>query len=363
MADIAAAFEEEAIAADAAIETPQVQAPPKRRRWLRLAIMLIVPLLIAAGGAYVWLTSGGSVSTDNAYVQQDKVSVASEIGGRIVEVNARENENVKAGDILFRIDPAPYRLAVAAADASIADAQVQVDTLGATAQSSSVDIGAAREDIAYAETIFERQQQLMDRGFTTRADYDTARHAVQQAKERLNQAQADAREANSRLATGSALPGQNPQIAAAKVRKEQAQYNLDRTVVRAPLGGRVTQSDRLMVGQQMVAGLPALTVVADGRSWIEANFKETDLENMRVGQPAEIRMDAYPDVALKGHVASIGAGTGSEMSVLPAQNATGNWVKVTQRIPVRIAIDGKSARQLIAGMSVDVTIDTSSAEH
>ncbi len=145
-------------------------------------------------------------------------------------------------------------------------------------------------------------------------------------------------------------------IAAAQVQRSRAALDLARTVVRAPVGGTVSQADRLQVGQMMITGLPAVTIVADGRSWVEANFKETDLNKMRVGQRAEIGFDAYPGLKLKGHVQSIGAGTGSEFSVLPAQNATGNWVKVTQRVPVRIAIDEKSPRQLIAGQSADVTV-------
>jgi len=337
---------------------PPPPAPAKApSRWRQRALMALVPLLILVIGGYVWATGGRSVSTDNAYVQQDKVSVSSEVGGKIVAVDVAENQLVKAGDVLFRIDPEPYRLAVAEADARIANAQVNLSTLSTSAAASTVDIGAAREDIRYAETIFARQQALMARGFTTRAEYDAARHAVQQARDKLAQAEADAREARARLATGAAVLGQNPEIAAGRVARAQAELNLKRTVVRAPIDGRVSQADRLQPGQMLVSGLPAVTIVADRRSWIEANFKETDLDKMRVGQPAEIRFDAYPDLRLKGHVASLGAGTGAEFSVLPAQNATGNWVKVTQRVPVRIAIDERAPRQLIAGMSADVSVD------
>ena len=169
---------------------------------------------------------------------------------------------------------------------------------------------------------------------------------------------ADQQEARARLAQGPAVPGENPQVAAAKARRAEAELALRRTEVRAPISGRVAQSDRLQLGQQAVTSLPMLTIVADGSSYVEANFKETDLDEMRVGQPAQVRVDAYSGLVLKGHVASIGAGTGSEFSVLPAQNATGNWVKVTQRVPVRIAIDEKSPRPLIAGLSTEVTVFT-----
>ncbi|WP_417590299.1 HlyD family secretion protein [Parasphingorhabdus sp.] len=328
-----------------------------KRRWARWLVMASVPLALIAIAAYFWLTSGMSVSTDNAYVQQDQVSVAAEVGGRIIEVNVGENDIVKEGDILFRIDPAPFEIALAQANAAIASAEVQVAALRTSAAGSNVDISAARENIGFAEVTLERQRALMARGFTTKAAYDAAEHAVRQAREELRQAQADAAEAHSLAANARSMPGENPAIAAARVQREQAQLNLSRTIVRAPSSGRVAQADRLQIGQMMVSGLPALTIVADQKSRVEANFKETDLTEMEVGQKAEITFDAYPDIKLKGHVESIGAGTGSEFSVLPAQNATGNWVKVTQRVPVRIAIDDPSPRPLIAGLSAEVTVD------
>lgn len=337
-------------------DTPSSETS-RRRRGARWAVMLIVPLLIACAGGYFWLTSGRYIETDNAYVQQDKLSISSEIGGRIVEVGVSENQRVRKGDLLFRIDPEPYRLAIRQAEAAIAAAQVDVTSQTADYQASSTYIEAAREDISFAQSKLARQQALWERGFTTRADYDAAQHAVAQAREQLRISQAAAAQAKAKLATAPALPGQNPDVAAAQVSRDQARYNLSRTEVRAPMDGRVTQAERLIPGQVMVAGLPALTVVADGKSWVEANFKETDLDRMKVGQSATIELDAYPDVTLRGHVASLGAGTGSEFSILPAQNATGNWVKVTQRVPVRIAIDGKSPRALVAGLSATVTVD------
>ena len=179
-----------------------------------------------------------------------------------------------------------------------------------------------------------------------------------QAREDLRLAEAERVEAAAKLATGAQVPGMLPALAAARAQREAAELNLRRTVVRAPMAGRISQADRLLTGQHVVSGLPVLTIVANGASYVEANFKETDLAEMEVGQPARIEFDAYPGLELDGHVASIGAGTGSEFSVLPAQNATGNWVKVTQRVPVRIAIDEKSPRRLIAGLSSDVTVFT-----
>jgi membrane fusion protein (multidrug efflux system) len=329
-------------------------APP--RRWRKRALMGSVPLLVLGAGAYAYATSGKSVGTDNAYVGQDIVSVSSDVGGRIVDVRVRENQIVRRGDVLFVVDPDPYRVALQQANAQIASAQVQLTTLRTEYSTTDVDIDAAREDIRYAQQDLDRQSALMAQGFTTRARLQQSEHALAQAREALRTAQADAAKARAALATGSQVPGVNPAIAAAQAQRDRAALDLSRTIVRAPVGGRISQSNRLQVGQMMITGLPAVSIVSIDRTWVEANFKETDLNHMRPGQPAQVTFDAYPDIRLKGHVQSIGAGTGSQFAILPAQNANGNWVKVTQRVPVRIAIDDRSPRPLIAGLSADVTV-------
>lgn len=326
------------------------------RSWRTRLLMFGLPVLLVAGGTGWWLTSGGSVATDNAYVQMDKVSIAAEVGGRITEVAVKDGQMVQAGQLLFRIDGEPYALTVAQANAAIDAANVDVGNLSASYAATGVDIQAAEEGVAFAQSNFARQAALMDKGFTTKAAYDASKHAVEQARATLAQAKADAAEARAKLATGGS--GVNPQVEAAKVQRAQAQVNLGRTEIRAPSAGRIAQSDRLLIGQMMVAGLPAVTIVDTGHPWVEANFKETDLADMRIGQRAEISFDAYPGLKVRGHVLTIGAGTGSEFSVLPAQNATGNWVKVTQRVPVRIAFDEKPSRDMIAGLSADVKVFT-----
>ena len=333
-------------------------APAKPRRLARLALLGSVPLLLIGGATAYYIANDHYVSTDNAYVQQDKVSISAEVGGRIVEVAVHENDVVNAGDLLFRIDPAPYRIAIEQADAAIAAAQVRVSSLQTEYQTTGVDIESAREDVAFYEKEYQRQSALMQAGFTTRARLQAAEHALSDARSRVASAQANATKARAALATGSAAPGVNPAIKAGQAQREQALLNLSRTEVRAPVSGVVSQADRLQPGQMMVQGLPGVTIVASNRSWIEANFKETDLAHMRVGQPAEITFDAYPELKVRGKVSSIGAGTGSEFSVLPAQNANGNWVKVTQRVPVRIAITDKPKRAMIAGLSAHVRVDT-----
>ncbi|WP_086617284.1 HlyD family secretion protein [Erythrobacter tepidarius] len=348
-------------AAPAAPDIQDAPAAQARRPWGRWALMLAVPLALLTGALLYWQSLAGKVSTDNAYIKQDMVSISAEVGGRIVEVFVKEGSQVAAGDLLFRIDPEPYRLQLAEAEAAIAQAQANVIALSNAAELSDTEIAAARSDLAFAQARFERVKALREKGFSTKADYEAAEQAVVQAREAARRAEDRQREARARLATGAAVPGVNPQIAAALARRANAELSLRRTEVRAPAAGRIAQAERLQLGQQVVPNLPVLTLVRVGSTYVEANFKETDLADMAVGQRAEVRFDAYPDLVLKGRVESIGAGTGAEFSVLPAQNATGNWVKVTQRVPVRIALEGQSPRPLIAGLSSEVTVFTGEA--
>jgi membrane fusion protein (multidrug efflux system) len=345
-------------AADAAALESEVGgvSPARRRKAIRLTLLLSVPLLIAAIGLYMWLSSGRYVSTDNAYVQQDKVSVSAEITGTIAEVAVHENQQVKKGDLLFRIDPRPYRIALEQAEAQIAGARVQVSKLQAETLGTGEDVTASQANLEFAQRAFARQDELLKRGFTTRARYDEAQHAVQEARERLAASRANVQIKRSALASGPLA--EQPAYAAAVAARDKALLDLQRTEVRAPIDGFVTQAERLQEGNAVVMGLPMVTIVRSGTSWVEANYKETQLTKMAPGQSADIHLDAYPSARIKGHVLSIGRGTGSEFSVLPAQNATGNWVKVTQRIPVRIAIDNNPGRPLLAGLSAKVTIDT-----
>ena len=335
-----------------------VEPSPKPNRLRLWAIMASVPLLLTGGAVWYYWANDHYVSTDNAYVQQEKVSVSAEVSGRIVAVGVRENQPVHKGDLLFRLDPEPYRIAMAQADATIAAAQVKVVGMQTDLSTKGADIASARASLTYALENYSRETQLMRRGFTTRARVDAATQALAAARGELANAQGAQAMARAALATSPVAPGVDPAVLAGQVQKRRAAYDLSKTEARSPVSGVVSQADRLLVGQMMTQGLPAVSIVVSNRSWVEANFKETDLAKMRVGQPAELTFDAYPGLKLKGHVASIGAGTGSEFSVLPAQNANGNWVKVTQRVPVRIEIDSKPSRPLIAGLSTYVRVDT-----
>lgn len=318
----------------------------------RLVLMLSIPLLVAVAGFYFWLISGATVGTDNAYVKQDVTAISTQVNGPVAAVYVRENQHVNKGDLLYRVDPAPFEAALHAAEAQLAAARLQTHELVVEAAGTGSDIRGAEANLAIARRAFERQAALMKQGFTTKSDYDDAANVLAKAETELGNARAKSNEASAAIAPG----GNQPAIAAALAVVEKAKLDLAHTVIRAPASGTVAKSDRLLVGQTAITGVAMLSIVGDRQPWVEANFKESDLARMAVGQPAEVTFDAYPGIKINGHVASIGAGTGSEFSVLPAQNANGNWVKVTQRVPVRIAFDSKPPREMIAGLSSTVEI-------
>ena len=327
-------------------------ALPKGKGSMRTILMLFVPVLLIIGGAYYWLTSGASVSTDDAQVKQDIVSVSAQVNGPIVQVFVKDGAKVKRGDVLFRIDPQPYQVALEQAQAQLASAQLQTTQLKTQAAGTGADIVGEQANVQIKKNALARQQALLKQGFTTRADYEDALNEVKTAEQDLADAQARAANAHAALAPG----GNQPQIAQAKAAVDKAQLDLSRTTIRAPMDGVVENADNLQIGQMAVTGLGMLSIVHSATAWVEANFKEKDVGKMVPGQRAEITVDAYPGQKFPAHVQSVGAGTGSEFSLLPAQNANGNWVKVTQRVPVRIAFNGTPAKPMIAGLSVDATV-------
>ena len=336
------------VAAQSAADVP-VEGQPKRKR---LLLMVSVPLLIAAIGLYFWLLSGRTVSTDNAYVKQDVTAISTQVNGPIAAVFVRENQHVNKGDILYRVDPAPFEAALHAAQAQLAAARLQTNQLEVQAAGTTADIRGAEANLAILQRAYDRQAALMKDGFTTKSAYDDALNDLSEAQTDLANARAKSNNASAAIAPN----GNQPQIASALAAVEKARLDLAHTIVRAPTSGTIAQSDKLLVGQAALIGVSMLAIVGDQQAWIEANFKEGDLAHMAVGQPVEVEFDAYPDLEITAHVASIGSGTGSEFSVLPAQNANGNWVKVTQRVPVRIAFDSNPPREMIAGLSSTVTV-------
>jgi membrane fusion protein (multidrug efflux system) len=343
----------EPMSSDAAVEAPKV----KRRRkvtekgWLRTFLLLIVPALLLIGGGYYWLTSGGSVSTDDAQIKQDIVSVSAQVTGPIEQVFVKDGARVKRGDLLFRIDPAPFKVALEQAQAQLAAARLQTTQLRTQAAGTGADITGEQANLAIKRNALSRQQALLAKGFTTRSDYDDALNEVKTAEQALADARARAANAHAALA-----PGEQPSIAQAQAAVDKARLDLSRTEVRAPMDGIVENADNLQIGQMAVTGLGMLSLVHSQQAWVEANFKEKDVGRMHSGERASIEVDAYPGKKFEAHVQSIGAGTGSEFSLLPAQNANGNWVKVTQRVPVRIVFNKTPDQPMIAGLSVDATV-------
>ncbi len=329
---------------------------PRRKRMIRIAAMLIVPMLLVLAGAYYWISGADSVSTDNAAVKQDIVSVSAQVAGPVSEVLVENCDRVKRVQVLFRIDPAPFRVALEAAEAQLAAAQLETRQLRTQAAGTGADIVGSQADLEIKRRALSRQSALLKQGFTTRSSYDDAVAEVREAENAVADAQARAANAGAAIA-----PGEQPSVAAAQAAVDKARLDLAHTEVRAPMDGIVSNSDRLQPGQVVAPGIGLLSLVHGTGAWVEANFKEKDLARMVPGQKVEIEIDAYPDQHFKGHVESIGAGTGSQFSVIPAQNANGNWVKVTQRVPVRIALDGEPSRPMIAGLSAVATVDLDSA--
>lgn len=347
------------IAKPEAVAAPVPEAPVKKKRsGRRLALMLAVPLILAAGGGYFWLTGGRFVDTDNAYVQQPKISLSSDVAGRIVSVAVKDNQLVRAGDTLFAIDPEPYRIALSQSDAALATARVNVEQLRVGYTTAVAKLDAAKATLAIRQKEWDRASNLQKQGISAESSLDDSRLALQQAQSNVSLEEQDVANATAALGGDPAIrTDDHPAVRGAMAARDNAQRNLDKSTVLAPADGIVSQVASLNVGQFINTGSTIATLVETSDTWVEANFKETQLTGLRTGMKAEVKVDAFPGLTLDCQVASIGATTGAEFALIPAQNATGNWVKVTQRLPVNIACDS-GTDLLRAGMSAAVSVDT-----
>lgn len=340
--------------------TTETSAVQRRSRLGRAMVMGIVPVALLAGAAFWWITSGRYESTENANLHEARMSVASDLSGRVVKVAIHDSQRVTKGDLLFQVDPEPYRLALAEAEVSLQSARIEVEQLKAAFAQAESQAKQARDNADYLESELTRQEKLSDRGVAAGTALDGARHQAVQAREQAETAEQTVAAALAALGGDPALPtDDHPKVRKARVERDKATYDLGLTEVRAPADGIVYQASSFREGQFVSAGSPLFALVETGEVWVEANFKETQLDGIAVGQPVEIAFDVAPNRKLTGTVEAIGAGTGAEFSLLPAQNATGNWVKVTQRVPVRVRLDDPAkVGDLSSGLSAEVTVDT-----
>ena len=328
-------------------------------RAIRPLALLGVPALVIVGALMFWLQGGRYAATENAYVKADIAQMAAEVAGRIVEVRVRDHAMVAAGDVLLRLDPEPYRLALARADAEIDSARSHVEQLKVSLRETRAEFKESENRLSYMEMQAKRQRDLSGRGVSAAARVEQADSDEQQARDRV--AMLQQRIARVEAALGGEPDRPTDRFAAVREKqalRDRAALDLSYIEIKAPRAG-VVLNMRLQLGEQVKAQTPLFSLVADRRPWVEANFKETDLTYVAVGQKATVVLDMHPDITWEAEVESISPATGAEFAVLPPQNASGNWVKVVQRLPVKLRlIERPGEPQLRAGMTAYVSIDT-----
>jgi len=331
-----------------------------RKFLLRLVLLVVIPAAAIVTGGYFYLIGGRYISTENAYVKADIVQVSAVLDGQVTEVAVRDHIRVHQGDLLFRLDPKPFELEVARAEAEMANARTQIETLRAAYYEAKSEMGEIETNIAYLERQVERHTKLRDRGITSREHLDRAESDLQVARQQLIAGNRRMQRALTALVGDPEINAEDHPLYKEKLAQlHEAELDLDRSIVFAPASGIITNM-RLQPGEYVEEGRPVFSLITTDNTWVEANLKETDLTYVRVGQTATVTIDAYPDREFKAEVASISPATGAEFAVLPPQNATGNWVKVVQRLPVKLLIHDTHSEDapLRAGMTVSVTIDT-----
>ena len=353
---------------DASIGTrAKISLAPARSptRLVRPILLTLGPVVAVVAAVGLYLTGGRFVSIDNAYVQVDKVAVSTDVSGLVATVDVAEHQVVTAGQVLFRLDDTPFKIAVERAAAGLAGARNELESLKAGYQQKQDEIQLLQADQTFFDREFKRQSDLAAHGAATAQQLDLSQHQADTARRKLAASQHELAALGAELSGQPDLPvEQQPRYLAAKAMLDTAQYDLGRTVVRAPDNGVVANVSSLRPGQYLAAGTPGFSLVETDRIWVSANPKETELTYVHRDQPVEVTVDTYPGVTWKGTVESVSPASAAEFSMLPAQNSSGNWVKVVQRIPMRIRIvrqDGQPT--LRAGMSVVADIDTGHRRH
>lgn len=336
-----------------------VTAQQAAQRHLRKILLLVVPAAVLAAAAWFWLQGGRYASTENAFVRADIAQIAGEVPGRVIELVAKEHTHVRTGDVLLKLDPEPYKLALDKAEAELDSARATVEQAKAGLRETRGEFQEAESRYLYLDAQAVRQKGLAGRGVTPAAKLEQAESDAVQARDRLGML----RERINRFeAALGGKPDRNTDefaiVREKKASRDRAKLDLANTEIKAPIDGIVVNL-RLQPGEQVKAQTPLFSLVSDRRPWVEANFKETDLTSVGVGQRATVVLDIYPDIVWDATVESISPATGAEFAILPPQNASGNWVKVVQRLPVRLKLTPRPGEpQLRAGMTASVSIDT-----
>jgi membrane fusion protein (multidrug efflux system) len=339
---------------------PEKASCSPRRRWMRWALFALLPLALIAGT--YWYVSGGQVtSTDDAYVEADKVGISTDVSGIVKEIDVSDNQEVAAGQPLFHLDDLPFRLALERADAQVGNVRNDLNALKANYGDMEAQIKQAQDDVAYYDREFHRQQDLASKNVASQQTFDTARRNLQNAQQKLASLNQQLAAIAANLNGDPSIPvEQHPRYRDAVAQRDEAARQLDHTVVKAPFAGIVTNVPSIALGKYLQASMTAFYLVATDHLWVDATPKETELTYVRPGLPVTVTVDTYPDAEWHGTIESISPAAAQEFSLLPAQNTSGNWVKVVQRIPMRVRVDtsDKSLPPLRAGMSVEVDVDT-----
>ncbi len=324
---------------------------------LRTLFFVLGPVITLLVGGYLYLTGGKYVSTEDAYVKANKVAIGAQVVGRVAEILVNENQRVEKGEILFAIESDPYKILLAQTDAALRQVLMDVEELKASFQEQHAKLQLAKVNLAYAESEFKRKATLVQKKIISKSRYEEAQHERAVAHEEISVLRQDLSRILVKLGGGVSVPvEQLPRYQVAKARRDRVKLDIEYTVVRAPFAG--VASNRPQIGRYVKPGDQVMSIVSDVDMWIEANLKETQLTHVRVGQSVRVLVDAYPSHIWNGKVESISPATGAEFSVLPPQNATGNWVKVVQRVPVKILVDSKDSGPLLrAGMSTEVRVE------